>query len=404
MFSQVDNSNSILLEELQFTPVTPEKKHCFFGYYDVSPWSSDRRRLLVTAATFIDRLPANGDKLELMVRDLSSSKNEWTTFAITSAWNWQMGCRLQWMPGSNSRVLYNDKRDGAFCSIVRDLDLGSEKLLPMPVFALSHDGRSAVTLNFSRLHDVRPGYGYHGLKDKGESVIAPEDDGIFVFNIDGGAPNLILSYAQILSLLPDARHRKIKLWVNHLFWSPEGRQILIFARVSLPEGGAYTYLFLVDRDGSHPNLLAHSKFISHFDWREADKILVYAEFPGYPMDYYFIDTSSGRITPVAPCAFDSDGHCSLSPDGKWMLTDTYPNPRTGTYSILLLQISTGIVREICRVKALDGVPVGSRCDLHPRWRSDGRQIAFDAAPQNIRRMFLCDLDPLLNKAEALKIW
>ena len=39
------------------------------------------------------------------------NNDEWIELAETRAWNWQQGCMLQWLPGSQNEIIWND-RDG----------------------------------------------------------------------------------------------------------------------------------------------------------------------------------------------------------------------------------------------------------------------------------------------------
>ena len=72
--------------------------------------------------------------------------------------------------------------------------------LPRPVYAISHDGRQALSLNFARLHHQRPGYGYAGLPDPWLDLPEPEDDGIYQMDLESGESRLILSVAQAARL------------------------------------------------------------------------------------------------------------------------------------------------------------------------------------------------------------
>src|SRR5699024_9452357 len=110
--------------------------------------------------------------------------------ATTSAWSWQQGAMLQWHPSEpENTIVYNDFRGGKFVCVVRVINeprpLGSgqqkithheetaslrarlveEKILPRAVGAVSPDGKWAGCLNFARLHDERPGYGYCNAVD-----------------------------------------------------------------------------------------------------------------------------------------------------------------------------------------------------------------------------------------------
>ena len=67
---------------------------------------------------------------------------------------------LQWIPGSASKILWNDRRgDGYVCRIL-DVESGRKRTIDSAIYALSADGRTAVTADFRRINDVRPGYGY----------------------------------------------------------------------------------------------------------------------------------------------------------------------------------------------------------------------------------------------------
>ena len=47
--------------------------------------------------------------------------DRWTELGQSRAWNWQQGCMLQWLPGSQTEVIWNDREDGRFVSHVLDV-------------------------------------------------------------------------------------------------------------------------------------------------------------------------------------------------------------------------------------------------------------------------------------------
>ena len=88
-------------------------------------------------------------------------------FAETRAWNWQQGCMLHWLRAPSARrrravpsgegtlVVYNDREGERFVSVVCDALSGRVlRRLALPIYALSPDGRQAMTFNFSRLHSA----------------------------------------------------------------------------------------------------------------------------------------------------------------------------------------------------------------------------------------------------------
>ena len=80
---------------------------------------------------------------------------------------------LQWRPGSQSEVRWNDREGDRFVTRILDVETGEKRTVPMAVNHVSPDGRWAVTTDFSRVQDARAGYGYPGLAD-------PFRDGGFV--------------------------------------------------------------------------------------------------------------------------------------------------------------------------------------------------------------------------------
>ena len=130
--------------ELPAVAVTGRPKQHYFGYYDKSPFSADRRYLLALECDVLDRLQESGDVAVLGMVDLQAG-NRWTPLAETRAWSWQMGCTSLWLPGPGRKVIYNDRREGRLVSVILDIDNGKERVLPRPAACLSPDGRWILT-------------------------------------------------------------------------------------------------------------------------------------------------------------------------------------------------------------------------------------------------------------------
>ena len=69
----------------------------------------------------------------------------------------------QWLDADT--ILYNDYRNGKYCSVILNINTSSERLIDMPVYTLSSDKKTALTLDFSRLHRLRLGYGYANIPE-----------------------------------------------------------------------------------------------------------------------------------------------------------------------------------------------------------------------------------------------
>ena len=111
--------------------------------------------------------------------------------------------------------------------------------------------------------------------------------------------------------------------------------------------------------------------------------------------YHLInDVPGGSANRFAYGALTTDGHCTLSPDGRWVLTDGYTDSQN-RLPLYLCELSTQTVTEIGRFptpKALDG-PI--RVDLHPRFSRDGTKVCIDSAMDGTRQMYVVDVSDVV---------
>lgn len=109
------------------------------GYYDKDLFDPSDRYVLANEIDFEGRTPDANDVLRVGMIDLQNN-DAWTELGTTTAWNWQQGCMLQWLPGDKPSVLWNDRQDGDFVSKILDLANRAVKILPMPIYCVSPDG------------------------------------------------------------------------------------------------------------------------------------------------------------------------------------------------------------------------------------------------------------------------
>ena len=125
--------------------------------------------------------------------------DRWIELGTSSAWCWQQGCMLQWIPGSRNTVLWNDREDGAVrLPDPRCARRGRQRTIPHPIYALSPDGRTAISPTSAGSAIVRPGYGYNGIPDPNAGIPLPDDTGIFRIDLETGEQEL-LSYGRATS-------------------------------------------------------------------------------------------------------------------------------------------------------------------------------------------------------------
>ncbi|HVU32225.1 MAG TPA: hypothetical protein VHE61_02240 [Opitutaceae bacterium] len=343
-------------------------------------------------ADFMDRPPTEQDPLQIGIVDLCGDAG-WQPLAETRAWNWQQGCMLQWLNGGREgRIIFNDRRDGRFVSRIIDVRNGTEQLIDRPVYGVNALGTVAVSLNFSRLQHQRPGYGYPGVPDAWAGTLAPSDDGLHAVDLRTGASRLILSVAAAAARDPrpefaDRMHR-----FNHAQFSPGGVRFACLHRWKTPdEEVGHTRLLTMDSDGSDLRCLADEGLVSHYDWCDDRRVLAWATHCG--RDRYFLFDETGSASPVGEGVLTCDGHCSYSPDRRWILTDTYPD-REQHRTLLLFHVPTGRRVDIGRFLS-PSVDWQIRCDLHPRWSPDGRHVCIDSIHEGSRQMYVLDIADII---------
>jgi hypothetical protein len=379
-------------------PVTRGPRAHFFGYYDKTPWDITGRYLLGMETPFIDRPPAPHDVAVIGFID-SEQDFAWRPLAETHAWNWQMGARLHWLPTAPERQIIHNQREGdRFVAIIRDVFSGQTRVLPRPIYDVTRDGKTAFTLNFSRLADERPGYGYAGLKDPGREQFHPDNDGIWRFDLTTGREELLVSYDRMANRERNATMEGVKHWFNHILANPSGTRLLFYHRWRRWEGKLaswHTRVATVNADGSDLFILPGLENASHYDWFDDERVLVIAQPPSAQgFCHFLIRDRSREWTILGERALTGNGHSSFSPDRQWLLTDTYPD-QTDTQTLVLFRLSDGTRFEIGRFLSPPHIRGEVRCDLHPRWSRDGRRVCFDSAHDGNRQMYVADVSQIV---------
>lgn len=376
--------------------VTRGPKHHFFGYYDKEQWDSTGRYLLCQEVSFMHRPPKADDAITVGMVDLKDG-DKWHPIAKTKAWCWQQGTMLQWLgSGPDRLIIHNDRAEDGFTAVIRDVRTGKCRKLPRAIYAVSADGKQAVSVNFARLYRTRPGYGYAGFPDPGKNQLHPKDDGISWMNLETGENRLIISLEQIVGIKHDATMDGVEHWFNHLLFNPDGSRFIFLHRWRRGKAAWWTRMFTASPDGSDLHLVADHEMVSHFIWRDSTHILAWSREPhisGGDRFHLYTDRSD-EVKVVGEGILTQDGHCTYSPDKRWILTDTYPDQNLFRTLILYNPEERRRV-DIGRFFAPRKLYGEIRCDLHPRWSRDGKQVSIDSVHEGSRQVYVLDVSRIV---------
>ena len=376
-----------------------DKSEYFFGYYDKSPWDATGRYMLCMKAkdTWSEPDPIGG--AEIMLFDLHlnpEDKDYCKKLATTHTWNVQQGCMAQWLgPDYSSKILYNDLKDGKYCSVILDVVSKKERVLPMPVYTLSADGKTALSLDFSRLHSLRLGYGYAALPEKTKGVALPDETCIWKMDIETGEVIPMLKYTDFAKFQPrpEMQEEGSVHKVNHLMLSPNGKRFMVLYRWFCGQR-KYTRLITCNIDGSEMYVLNDDDMVSHCYWKNDEEIIAFERKKECGPGYYLMKDMSQEWQHIWP-HLSNDGHPSYCPtDNSLVVFDTYPS-RSRIQEIKLGRDNDtegNSVKTIVKVFSPFKYDNDTRCDLHPRWSRDGKKVCFDSVFEGHRGLYVVNIN------------
>jgi hypothetical protein len=381
-------SSKNIWPEYRIASLTRGPKNHFFGYYGICPWNKSQTHLLSLETNFQDHMPNSDESAVIGLVDAKTGRYERIT--ETLGWNFQQGAFMHWNPlNPDSEILYNDRIDNKVVSVFLDIHTGRKRILPRPVNGISHNGKYALSLTYGRLGRMRKVVGYSGMKDPNVNEPYPDDDGVFLLDLHTGESKLIVSIARVNEILLK-RGLDLKgshMWFNHVVFNKSDSRLFFLARAWRPDHlpklrNLATGMFTVNTDGS--NLLETIPFeygVSHFEWRNDEEII--ATFQdvkdNYRFKHYIFKDGSGKYRLLGDGELNFDGHCTFSPDQKWIATDRKMK-ETLEQSLILFNFETDSCKTLATLSMKEKMFISGelRCDFHPRWNRDGTEICFDA--------------------------
>lgn len=388
---------------------SPKDGNYFFGYYDKSQISKDKKLYACLKIKNIFRYPKINEKAEI---GFFNRTNKFVKLDETKCFNFQQGAMLNWIYIKNKPCLiYNIIDKKQFKSRIVTLD--KKKLdIDYPLYSLSPDNKYFLTVNFYHLTKYRRGYSYglSGVNLKNKDF-KKNEIGIWKYDFKN----------KKLKKIIDAKDFKMKnnqFWIEHINISPNNFDFVFLLRYKKNDGGINTDFYLSDIKKTKIIYFNNSGRTSHFNWIDNNKLIVYGgikntfnslrktnliqNFPfiktALKIYHFFIDHNtkiSKKITGDGYYIFDikklkykkinnseinlEDGHpCVETKKKRYMITDIYSDLPQKKPSLLLYDLKNNEIIQKMNfdsIQKLDNSPL--RCDLHPRILKNSMLFSID---------------------------
>lgn len=373
--------NYYIKESIKLEPVDPEGV-TFFGYYNISPQNNSGDIIYL----IVKNEKKRGSLQEPASIMLKDNKGDISKITESKAWNWQQGCMLQWYKDSDDKIIYNDysKEFNKYISIIMNINNGEKQIIDSPVYSVSSSGKFALTLNFSRLALMRPDYGYFNKNISWANLPEDKSDGIWYIDLEKNKSELIISLEKLKNLdysetMKDARHK-----VNHIDIAPDDQRFMFLHRWIGPSG-RFMRLVTADCNGNNIEILNGDIMTSHCCWLNSSEILSFCEYEGKRGYFKFIDQSN-KVELLSEKLPKFDGHPSISLDGRWIVTDSYPDKSrfSNLYLYDLKNDKIDIIGKFYQPIRYNGE---KRIDLHPKWGRKNRTLFIESGHKSNRKIF-----------------
>ena len=376
----------------------------WFGYYYKLQVDPTNRYALGMQVGFEGRSPTADDSIKIGMIDLKDN-DKWIELGTSNAWCWQQGCMLQWLPNSKDEVMWNDRQDGQFVSHIMNVHTKKKRTLPKAIYTLSPDAEWGLGLDFGRLQDLRPGYGYQGVPDKFKELRAPTETGIYRIDIKTGKHQLIIPYSECAAMnhlgedVSNYWH-----WYNHLLINQDGSRFIFLNRWRKERNftdqgtGFITRMFTANKNGEDLYVIDPSGYSSHFVWRDPKHVCAWTRPIGYKDGFYLLEDKTQNIEIVGEGVMPINGHNTYLPNknNEWILNDCYPQGKERLQTPYLYHVPTNKRFDLGNFYEPDTYKGEMRCDLHPRYSPNGKMVIIDSTHEGLgRQMYLIDISEIV---------
>jgi hypothetical protein len=360
----------------------------FFGYYDKHPDNfSGTHIILHRTAGPTTRRPDPGQPIEVVLFDLNSGSV--AARLPVCAYNWQQGSKLQWL--TDTRFAFNDYDRASDRFVAKVYDLGSQAIvrtLGSAVYDCFAE-EFALTLNYDRLAQLSPDYGYFNRVGRPTDIANIANDGIFRMDMQRGEPRLFMSLESFALLSPTRSMKDATHTVNHIMIAPGGKRFVVIHRWYQHDRRFDRLVLGSTTDGRESRILVDG-MVSHCFWVDPSTILGYFHAAGRGDGYWLINVDTGTLSSLSLDALAGygDGHPHVR--GDWLITDSYPD-KARMQQLLYCNWKTGEKRQLGEFFHGFQYSGETRCDLHPRLSADGAKVFFDSVFSGRRQLYCIEL-------------
>lgn len=374
--------------EIGFIEPTANGTDTFFGYYDKSPDNGKGKLIYCQSNAPTDCSP-NADK-PISIYMLNRATGKKTLVAETDSYNWQQGARAQWI--DDSHIIFNTTHGNKY--IARVCDVNSGKIIRKYDFPVQdcYKAEFYYSLDYRRLERLQPDYGYNRLPSLSNVELANlQSDGIRKVSLADGSHRMVITLEQVVQVAPRHEFDRALHTLNHLMISPDGKNIIFIHRWFV-NSKRFDRLFLFD--GKNLKLIADENMVSHLCWIDNRTIFGYLRHNDLD-GFYFINIESNKFTPCPALTNLGNGDGHPTSFGNLIAVDTYPDKSRMQHIYLYNRVTKKLTHVAEFFSGLKYQNI-CRCDLHPRFSSDGSKIFFDTVACGARRLAFVDVSHITN--------
>lgn len=380
VMNRVRKGRKVFGTKFESKEIKSKGKHVFFGYYDITPFGKDGNVLF-------HEIDEKNDVASIGLYNIENNEKKY--LANTKAWNWQQGSRLRWHPTKSDVVVFNDFNGIHYISREISINDNKELVHPFPIYDVSPNGKLAITLDFTRLGYMRPGYGYTILPFNKNDISL--DDGIDIFDLCQDSLLKTVSYRDLSLKLGLDQSEYVNWYLNHLSFSPNGDKFLLFFIREI-SGSFFASLLVYNIKEESITVLEKDLKVSHYDWINND-IIICTACNNTRCWYNIYNCITKEKEIYCEDILSSDGHPTYLGDGR-IITDTYPDKDMYQY-IYLVDKKDHSQKTIAEVFQTLYDKIEKRTDLHPRVAEDKKHISFDCNFAGYREMVILNLNSAL---------